>query len=133
MAVQAASDIVAALETSEFHGHRLRLRIGIATGPVAAGTVVSDERLSFTSHGDTVNLSQRLESLNKEVGTTCHLSKATYDAVQHDIEGIRALGAYSLRTSNRRLRYFCTRLNNPVGNVACENLDRAGWPSVTAE
>lgn len=105
-AVRAARDIVAALETSKFHGHRLRLRIGIATGPVAAGTVGSDERLSFTLYGDTVNLSQRLESLNKEVGTTCLLSKATYDAVQHDIEGIRALGAYSLRNRQSEVEVF---------------------------
>ena len=36
---------------------------------VAAGTVGGAERQTYTVYGDTVNLAQRLEELNKEVGT----------------------------------------------------------------
>ncbi|WP_244630063.1 adenylate/guanylate cyclase domain-containing protein [Microvirga tunisiensis] len=105
-AVMAARDILKTLESSEFRSHRLRLRIGIATGLVAVGTVGSEERLSFTHYGDTVNLSQRLEALNRETGTDCLMCGATYTAVQHEIEGIRSLGFHSLRNKQRGVEVY---------------------------
>jgi class 3 adenylate cyclase len=105
-AVMAARDILKTLESSEFHSHRLRLRIGIASGLVAAGTVGSEERLSFTLYGDTVNLSQRLEALNRETGTDCLMCSATYAAVQHEIEGIRSLGLHTLRNKQHKVEVY---------------------------
>ncbi len=52
-----------------FAGVALNARIGIATGQVTAGNVGSDTRLTYTVHGDAVNLAARLEQLNKEFGT----------------------------------------------------------------
>lgn len=43
-----------------------RLRIGIATGPVIAGSVGSTERMKYTTVGDTVNVAARLESFDRE-------------------------------------------------------------------
>jgi len=43
-----------------------RQRIGISTGPVVVGSLGSDERLKYTSVGDTVNTSARLEGLSVE-------------------------------------------------------------------
>lgn len=77
-AVAAAKAMMQLVETRDFNGHRLRLRIGIATGPVAAGTVGGAERQSYTVYGDAVNLAQRLERLNKEYGTTCLICGNTY-------------------------------------------------------
>jgi class 3 adenylate cyclase len=105
-AVMAARDILKTLETAEFFGHRLRLRIGIASGPIAAGTVGSEEKLSFTLYGDTVNLSQRLEALNKELGTNCLMCGATYDAVRREIQGIRSLGLHSVRNKQRAVEVY---------------------------
>ncbi|MEO1089301.1 MAG: adenylate/guanylate cyclase domain-containing protein [Pseudomonadota bacterium] len=51
-------------------GPRLRLRVGIATGPVAAGAVGGRDRQAYTVYGDTVNVAQRLEAHNKVVGTS---------------------------------------------------------------
>ncbi|MGB0909495.1 MAG: CHASE2 domain-containing protein [Nitrospirales bacterium] len=42
-----------------------KVRIGIATGSVVAGTVGSAQRLKYTTVGDTVNIAARLEQLGK--------------------------------------------------------------------
>jgi hypothetical protein len=60
-AVDAARALQSLVAGRDFDGHRLRLRVGIATGPVAAGTVGGETRQTYTVYGDTVNVAQRLE------------------------------------------------------------------------
>jgi class 3 adenylate cyclase len=45
----------------------VRLRIGIHTGPVVVGNIGAPGRINYTAIGDTVNISQRLEQLGKQV------------------------------------------------------------------
>lgn len=47
----------------------LKMRIGIATGDVAAGTIGDALKQSYTVYGATVNRAQRLETANKTLGT----------------------------------------------------------------
>jgi adenylate cyclase len=104
----------------EFEGRRLRLRIGVATGPVAAGTVGSAERQTYTLYGDTVNLAQRLEELNKELDTDCLICGTTFkaagcvDAVAKGSVQVRgresAVEVFALTGINSRVRETLTSI-----------------------
>jgi class 3 adenylate cyclase len=97
--VNAARDILTLVDERTFGGQRLKLRIGVATGPVAAGTVGSDDRLSYTLYGDTVNVAQRLEVLNKEYGSRCLISGETADAAGRS--DLISLGLANVRNRSR--------------------------------
>jgi class 3 adenylate cyclase len=68
-ALRAALEMIAATDTGRFAGAAARNRIGIATGRLVAGAVGARGRLSYTVHGNPVNLASRLEALNKDFGT----------------------------------------------------------------
>jgi adenylate cyclase len=53
--------------------------IGVHTGPVIAGNMGSSELFSYTVMGDTVNVASRLESANKELGTSVLISKPVFE------------------------------------------------------
>lgn len=59
----------------------LHARIGLHTGEAAVGNFGSPDRLDYTAIGDTVNLSSRLERLNRIYGTEILISEATRTAV----------------------------------------------------
>jgi adenylate cyclase len=77
-AVKAALEIQTMLEGELFGaGISFNTRIGINSGDVVSGLVGSGSRVGFTVHGDDVNLSARLEQLNKEYGTRIIVSEKT--------------------------------------------------------
>jgi len=80
--------VFAALEMQEklkeFNKKRVKkgkneIRIGVAvhTGNLVAGNIGSEVRMEYTVIGDTVNLTSRLEPLNKQFGTQILISEST--------------------------------------------------------
>jgi adenylate cyclase len=105
-AVGAARDLLRLVSGHDFEGHRLRLRIGVATGPVAAGTVGGAERQTYTLYGDTVNLAQRLEVLNKEFQTSCLICGVTFNASRSDCADAVPIGDIQVRGRDRPVEVF---------------------------
>lgn len=89
-ACRAALDIVRGMERAnrvwESQGqHQLRVRVGINTASVLVGNIGSPDRLSYTAIGDGVNIASRLESKNKELGSTICISDSTYELAKDHI------------------------------------------------
>ncbi|MEM7399273.1 MAG: adenylate/guanylate cyclase domain-containing protein [Pseudomonadota bacterium] len=95
-AVCAATELVEMAASRTFEGEGLRVRIGINTGDVAAGAVGGADRLTYTIHGECVNIAARLEQLNKETGTQILMTAETAAAVGDRAE-IRFVGAFDIR------------------------------------
>lgn len=64
----------------------LHARIGVNTGPMAAGYMGSVQKKQFTVMGDNVNLGSRLEGANKAFGSSIMISEFTYEIVQDKFE-----------------------------------------------
>jgi adenylate cyclase len=60
----------------------LDIGVGLSTGVASVGNMGSELRHYYTALGDTVNLSARLEGLNKECGSHVLLSEMTYVQVE---------------------------------------------------
>lgn len=84
----------------------IRLRIGIHTGPLVVGNIGAPGRINYTVVGDTVNASQRLESLGKQIDADAEfialLSAATAAHLEDEFL-LHPEGEFQLRGKQRDL------------------------------
>ena len=69
----------------------LDIGVGLCTGVASVGNMGSTLRYGYTALGDIVNLSSRIEGLNKEYATHILLSDTTYAAVEDPLLVFREL------------------------------------------
>jgi adenylate cyclase len=93
----------------------LLIRIGIHTGSVIVGNIGASDRVNYTIVGDTVNVSQRLQDLGKQLEpgatATIAISGETAARLDEDFETIPA-GKHRLRGRGEATEVF------QLGNVA---------------
>ncbi len=80
----------------EIGGYTLRTRVGIHTGRALAGNLGSPFRFDYTVIGDTTNFANRLEGMNKYLGTQILLSESTKSALDGEFI-TRPLGKFVLK------------------------------------
>lgn len=95
-ALAASGDILKATQNRQFDGISIGVRIGVATGLVAAGTLGADDRQTYTVYGDAVNLAQRLQELSKHTKTDCLVCETTARQAGHDL-ALTSLGVHPIR------------------------------------
>lgn len=109
-AVQTALDMIASLK--KFNQQReqsgappIHIGIGINTDNVVSGNLGSEKRMEYTVIGDGVNLSSRLEGLNKLYGTTIIISEFTAQTLNKKFL-IRPLDVVQVVGKNRPVKIF---------------------------
>jgi len=102
------------------------LRIGIAAGPVAAGSIGSSMRRAFTVYGDTVNRAARLEGLAKVLGVNVLLDRACAERMAAD-PALAERGAHLVEGYDAPIPVWCctvtgrkreTETRQPAGSDA---------------
>ena len=93
--------------------------IGIHFGPAVVGNIGSVNRMQFTALGDTVNTSERLESLTKELGPRLLVSRAVRDRTA-DVFGaaLRFGDRGEITVRNRRRPVWVYEVERQGGNDA---------------
>lgn len=104
-AVRSARHIARALHAAnlvaaQHGGPQFHVRIGIHTGPTVVGNVGALDRWNYTVVGDTVNITDRLQSLGREIGSEEEIvilaSAETVARLPHETDKT-AVGSVSLR------------------------------------
>lgn len=83
----------------------IAIGVGIHTDEVIVGNIGSRKRLEYTVVGDGVNTTSRLQTLNKEFGTTILISETTYTAIKDEFE-CRLMPEATLRGKTKELRFY---------------------------
>jgi PAS domain S-box-containing protein len=79
--------------------------IGINYGPIIAGNLGSDDRLSYSITGDAVNTAKRIESLTKNLPNAVLISQKIYEKTL-DFVKTKPLGEVPIKGKNQKVNVF---------------------------
>ncbi|MEA2386910.1 MAG: adenylate cyclase, partial [Thermoleophilaceae bacterium] len=107
-ALRAAERIADAV--AERYGDRLRVGIGINSGPVMVGTVGGGGRLEFTVIGDPVNVAARVEEATRETGDRILLTESTRALLSESWRGrLEERGSMPLKGKSEPIPLYALR------------------------
>jgi class 3 adenylate cyclase len=92
-------------ELSDTVNDEIVIGIGINYGPIIAGNLGSDDRLSYSITGDAVNTAKRIESLTQNLPNSILISQKIYEKTK-DIIKTKPLGAVQIKGKNRKVNVF---------------------------
>lgn len=83
----------------------IAIGVGVHTDEVIVGNIGSTKRLEYTVIGDGVNAASRVQTLNKEFGTTILITETTHEAIKDEFE-CRLMPEHTLRGKSKSLRFY---------------------------
>lgn len=92
----------------------LRTRVGVHGGPASVGNIGSSVHFDYTALGDNINLTSRLEGLNKFLGTSVLVTREIQRAVENSMVW-RALGHFQFKGLGRVCEVY--ELIGPLGGA----------------
>jgi adenylate cyclase len=109
-AVRCAKDMISQLkeineQLNDIVSDEIVVGIGINFGPIIAGNLGSDDRLSYSITGDPVNTAKRIESLTRELPNAILISQTIYDMVRDEIV-TKPLGEVEIKGKNAKVNVF---------------------------
>lgn len=110
--VAAALDIVERVR--EAYGARLRVGVGVNSGPAVAGTVGGGGRLEYTVIGDTVNTAARVEALTRDTGDDLLITEATLSRLRRPPCPFEERGEVVLKGKLEPVRVYAPQLSPPA-------------------
>ena len=88
---------------------RVRIRIGIHSGPLIVGDIGAPNRINYTVVGDVVNTAQRLEGLGKEIDPEAEaivlISQTTRDQLDGD-DNASSVGRFKMKGKEQEVEVY---------------------------
>jgi class 3 adenylate cyclase len=105
----------------ETYGDRLRIGIGVNSGPVVAGTIGGGGRVGFTVIGDPVNTACRVEEATRATGDALLITEATRCLLTRDFGAFVRRPTIELKGKTERVVLYA-----PAGLADAGELEVAG-------